>query len=69
MPLGEPWRVGKRPYGKAALSTAAACFEGASICITPHAGSMRSSASGWTDPGCRPERIANRALLGHLTAE
>ena len=28
VPLGEPWRVGKRPYGKAALSTAAACLKG-----------------------------------------
>jgi len=24
MPLGEPWRIGKRPYGTAALSTTAA---------------------------------------------
>jgi hypothetical protein len=28
MPLGEPWRVGKRPYGTAALSTTAACLKG-----------------------------------------
>jgi hypothetical protein len=28
VPLGEPWRVGKRSYGKAALSTAAACLKG-----------------------------------------
>lgn len=27
IPLGEPWRVGKRPYGHAALSTAAACLK------------------------------------------
>jgi len=27
-PLGEPWRVGKRPYGHATLSTAAACVKG-----------------------------------------
>ncbi|WP_233518265.1 hypothetical protein [Streptomyces corynorhini] len=27
MPLGEPWRVGKRPYGRSALSTAAACLD------------------------------------------
>ena len=27
-PLGEPWRVGKRPYGTAALATAAACLKG-----------------------------------------
>ena len=28
MPLGEPWRVGKRPYGQAALSITAACLKG-----------------------------------------
>ena len=28
MRLGKPWRVGKRPYGRAALSTAAACLKG-----------------------------------------
>jgi integrase len=28
MPLGEPWRVGKRPYGAAALSTTASCLKG-----------------------------------------
>jgi integrase len=28
MPLGEPWRLGKRPYGDAALSTTAACLKG-----------------------------------------
>ena len=27
MPLGEPWRVGKRPYGPAALSITASCLE------------------------------------------
>jgi hypothetical protein len=25
MPQGQPWRVGKRPYGAAALTTTAAC--------------------------------------------
>ncbi|MFD4501536.1 hypothetical protein [Streptomyces sp. NPDC058457] len=28
MPLGEPWRVGKRPYGRSALSIAASCLKG-----------------------------------------
>ena len=28
MPLGEPWRAGKRPYGPAALSITAACLKG-----------------------------------------
>ena len=28
MPFGEPWRADKQPYGRAALSTAAACLKG-----------------------------------------
>lgn len=28
MPLGEPWRVGKRPYGQDTLSAAASCLKG-----------------------------------------
>jgi hypothetical protein len=28
LPLGEPWRVGQRPYGQAALSITAACLKG-----------------------------------------
>ena len=28
MPLGSPWRVGKRPYGPAALSITASCLKG-----------------------------------------
>jgi integrase len=28
MPLGEPWRAGKRPYGRSALSAAASCLKG-----------------------------------------
>lgn len=28
MPLGQPWRVGRRPYGRAALAAAAACLKG-----------------------------------------
>jgi hypothetical protein len=28
MPLGEPWRVGKRPYGKATLGTATSVLKG-----------------------------------------
>jgi len=28
MPLGEPWRLGRRPYGRSALSAAASCLKG-----------------------------------------
>ena len=43
MPLGEPWRVGKRPYGPAALSIMASCLKGfylhqASLGVNPELG-------------------------------
>ena len=43
MPLGEPWRVGKRPYGPAALSITASCLKGfylhqAALGVNPNAG-------------------------------
>jgi hypothetical protein len=46
MPLGEPWRVGKRPYGRAALSTAAACLKGFYL----HQSALGVNAGA----GCRP---------------
>jgi len=46
MPLGEPWRAGKRPYGPAALSAAAACLKGFYLY---HAGSTGSLPGGWID--------------------
>ncbi|MFJ3250297.1 integrase [Streptomyces sp. NPDC086782] len=52
MPLGEPWRVGKRPYGRSALSTAAACLKGFT-CTKPLSASTASSARSSTSPGCR----------------
>jgi len=55
MPLGEPWRAGKRPYGPAALSAAAACLKGFYLY---HAGSTRSLAGGWTRRGCQRGRTA-----------
>ena len=56
MPLGEPWRVGKRPYGRAALSTAAACLKGFYLHQAVRSASTVSSAGRSTGPGCRPGR-------------
>jgi hypothetical protein len=42
MPLGEPWRVGKRPYGRAALSITASCLKGFT-CTRPRWGLTPSS--------------------------
>ncbi|MCE7008098.1 tyrosine-type recombinase/integrase [Kibdelosporangium philippinense] len=65
MPLGEPWRVGKRPYGKEALATTAACLKGfyrhqASSGINPELGSRLNQSR-------LPSRAdRRRAFLGHI---
>lgn len=66
LPLGEPWRLGKRPYGQAALSTAAACLKGfylqlASLGVNADLGSALNLSRLPT----RADR--DRALLGHVT--
>jgi integrase len=67
MPLGEPWRVGKRPYGQDTLS-AAACLKGfylhlAALGINPELGEQLAR----TRLPTRADR--DRALLGHLRRE
>lgn len=68
MPLGEPWRAGRRPYGRAALSTAAACLKGfylhqASLGVNAGLG----EALGRTRLPTRADR--GRSFLGHVKAE
>lgn len=65
MPLGEPWRIGKRPYGRSALSTTAACLKG----FYAHQASLGVN----TELGDRlnknrlPSRVdRRRAFLGHV---
>ncbi|MGW4103370.1 tyrosine-type recombinase/integrase [Streptomyces sp. NPDC004976] len=65
MPLGEPWRVGKRPYGRSALSTAAACLKGfylhqASLGVNGELGKK-------LDRSRLPSRVdRRRSFLGHV---
>nr|WP_237330041.1 tyrosine-type recombinase/integrase [Streptomyces sp. BA2] len=66
LPLGEPWRLGKRPYGQAALSTTAACLKGfylhlAALGVNAELGSALNVSRLPT----RADR--DRALLGHAT--
>jgi hypothetical protein len=68
MPLGEPWRVGKRPYGKDTLSAAAACLKGfylhlAGLGINRELGGQLAR----TRLPTRADR--DRAMLGHLRRE
>ena len=65
MPLGEPWRAGKRPYGRDALSTAAACLKGFYL----HRSSLGvNSELGARLSGSRlPSRAdLRRSFLGHV---
>ncbi|WP_211241197.1 tyrosine-type recombinase/integrase [Pseudonocardia spinosispora] len=67
MPLGEPWRVGKCPYGRSALSAAAACLKGfyrhqASLGVGVELGEKLDG----THLPSRADR--RRAFLGHVTA-
>jgi len=67
IPLGQPWREGKRPYGRAALSTTAACLKGfylhqASLGINGDLGALL----GRTRLPSRVDR--RRAILGHAKA-
>ncbi len=67
MPLGEPWRVGKRPYGKAALSAAAACLKGFYLHLA--ACGVNEALGRVLDRTRLPSRAdRNRALLGHAIA-
>jgi hypothetical protein len=66
MRLGEPWRVGKRPYGKAALS-AAACLKG--FYLHQAACGVNEALGRQLDRTRLPTRAdRNRALLGNTMA-
>lgn len=64
-PIGEPWRADRRPYGRAALSTAAVCVKGfyvhqAALGVNPELGAE-------LDRGRLPMRADRaRAFLGHV---
>jgi len=67
-PHGEPWRVGKRPYGRSALSTAAACLKGfyvhqASLGVNRELGDQLARTRLPTQADRR------RQFLGHLSRE
>ena len=66
-PFGEPWRVGKRPYGHSALGTAAACLKGFYL---HHAARGTNGELGTAlDRSRLPTRAdRRRRLLGHTTS-
>jgi integrase len=65
MPLGEPWRVGKRPYGRAALSATAACLKG--FYLYQAVSGVNSELGQKLDATRLPTRAdRRRAFLGHV---
>jgi integrase len=65
MPLGEPWRVGKHPYGRSALSTAAACLKGFYLHQAAHG--INTELGTKLDTARLPSRAdRRRAFLGHV---
>src|SRR5258706_52201 len=66
MPLGEPWRAGKRPYGRSALSAAAACLKGFYLHQTSLG--VNAGLGERLDRTRLPSRQdRRRAFLGHVT--
>lgn len=65
MPLGEPWRVGKRPYGRSALSTTAACLKG--FYLHQAALGVNGELGKRLDKSRLPSRAdRRRSFLGHV---
>jgi integrase len=65
MPLGEPWRVGKRPYGRSALSMAAACLKG--FYLHQSALGVNGELGKKLDTARLPSRVdRRRSFLGHV---
>ncbi|WP_239340231.1 tyrosine-type recombinase/integrase [Frankia sp. CiP3] len=67
MPLGEPWRAGKRPYGRAALSASAACLKGFYLHQTSCG--VNAGLGETLDRTRLPTREdRRRSFLGHVTS-
>ncbi|HZE17700.1 MAG TPA: hypothetical protein VE197_19485 [Mycobacterium sp.] len=66
MPLGQPWREGKRPYGPAALSITASCLKG--FYVHQAALGVNVELGKALDRARLPSRAARRRrFLGHRT--
>lgn len=66
LPLGEPWRQGKRPYGPAALSITAACLKG--FYLRQAGLGVNCELGKALDRGRLPSRAdRRRRFLGHTT--
>ena len=66
LPLGEPWRQGKRPYGPSALSITAACLKG--FYLHQSALGVNGELGKAFDRSRLPTRAdRRRRFLGHVT--
>ncbi|MFF3959864.1 hypothetical protein ACFYY1_42935 [Streptomyces sp. NPDC001890] len=67
-PLRSPWRVGKRPYGNSALSSAASCLKG--FYLRQAELGINTELAETLDKRRMPTRQdRDRALLGHITKD
>ncbi|MGH3813674.1 MAG: tyrosine-type recombinase/integrase [Pseudonocardiaceae bacterium] len=67
-PFGVPWREGKCPYGRSALSTAASCLKG--FYLHQAAMGVNQALGAQLDRTRLPSKAdRNRALLGHVMRE
>ncbi|MFJ9900853.1 hypothetical protein ACIQPR_46800 [Streptomyces sp. NPDC091280] len=67
-PLGSPWRVGKRPYGNSALSSAASCLKG--FYLRQAELGINTELAETLDKRRMPTRQdRDRVLLGHITRD
>jgi integrase len=66
MPLGEPWRVGKRPYGAATLGTAASVLKGFYLGLAQQVSAELRRDLDRTRLPSKADR--NRSLLGHVSS-
>ena len=68
MPLGNPWRIGQRPYGNSALSSAASCLKG--FYLNQAATGVNPDLAETLNRRRMPTQAdRDRALLGHLTRD
>lgn len=65
MPFGEPWRAGKRPYGKTTLSTTASCLKVFYLGLAT-LGRNTELGRGLNQTRLPTKADRNRALLGHV---
>lgn len=69
MPFGEPWRLGKQPYGGTTLGTAASCLKAFYLDLALRSGTNPGLAEQLDKKRLPTRADRNRSLLGHVKSE